>query len=61
VSGETWKKCKIGLFRPEEIQSQQNKSASSELSFYSLLKDFSDDSIGHSVADYHLSYGSQYC
>jgi len=58
VGSETWKKCKIGLFRPEEIQSlQNNKSAATQL----LLKDFGDGGIGHSVADYHLFYGSQHC
>jgi len=58
VGSETWKKCKIGLFRPEEIQSlQNNRSAATPLP----LKDFGNDNIGHSVADYHLFYGSQHC
>ena len=53
MGSETWKKCKIGLFRPEEIRSlQNNKSAATRCSFYILLKDFTDDNIGHSVVDY---------
>ena len=57
MGSETWKKCKTGFFRPEEIQSlQNNNSAATQLP----LKGFSDDNIGHSVADYHLFYGSQY-
>jgi len=58
VGSETWKKCKIGLFRFEEIQwLQNNKSAATQLPF----KDFGDDNIGHSVAYYQLFYGSQHC
>jgi len=61
VGSETSKKCKIGLFRPEEIQSLQNgKSAAKQSSFYILLKYFTDDNIEHSVVDYHPFYGSQY-
>ena len=61
MGSETWKKCKIGLFRSEEISSlQNNKSAATQPSFYILLKDFTDDNIEHSVVDYHLFYGSQY-
>ena len=60
VDGETWRRCKIGLFRPEEIQLlQNNKSATTQLSFYIFLNDFIDDNIGHSVVDYYLSYCSQ--
>jgi len=55
VGSETWKQCKIGLFRPEEIQSlQKDKSAATQCSFYILLKDFTHDNIRHSVVDYHL-------
>jgi len=58
---ETWKKCKIGLFRPEEIRSlQNNKSAAAQHSFYILLKGPTDDNVRHSVVDYHLFYSSQY-
>jgi len=61
VGSETWKKCNIGLFRPEEIRSlQNNKSAATQRSFYILLKDFTVDNIGYSVVDYHLFYGSKY-
>ena len=57
----TWKRCKMGLFRPEEIRSlQNNKSAATRYSFRILLDGFTDDNIGHSVVDYHLFYGSQY-
>ena len=49
VGSETWKKCKIGLFRPEEIKPPQNgKSAATQCSFYIILKDFTDDNIGFS-------------
>jgi len=38
VGSETWRKCKMELFRPEEIQSMQNnKSAATQRSFYILL------------------------
>jgi len=58
---ETWKRCKIWLFRPEEIQSlQNNKPAATHCSFRVLLKEFTDDNIGHSVVDYHLFYDGQY-
>jgi len=61
VGSETWERCKIGLFRPEEIRSlQNNKSAVAQHSFYILLKYFTNDNIGHSVVDYHRLYGSQY-
>jgi len=61
VGSETWKKCKIGLFGPEDIRSLQNiESVVTQCSFYILLKDFTHDNIGHSVVDYHLFYGSQY-
>jgi len=44
---ETWKKkCKIGLFEPEEIRLlQNNKSAATQHSFHIFLKDFTDDNI----------------
>jgi len=52
MGGETWKKCKIGLFRPEDIRLlQSNKSAATQCSFYILLRDFTDDNIGHSIVD----------
>jgi len=61
VGSETWKRCKIGPFRLEEIRSlQNNKSATTQRSFRILLNEFTDDNIGHSVVDYHLFYGSQY-
>ena len=61
MGSETWKMCKIRLFRPEEIRSlQNNKSAATQHSFYILSKSFTDDNVGHSVVDYHLFYSSQY-
>ena len=61
MGSETWRRCKIGLFRPEEIRSlQNNKSAATQSSCYILLKDFTDDNIGHPVIDYHPFYGVQY-
>jgi len=61
MGSETWKKCKIGLFRPGEIRSlRNNKSAATQRPFYILLKYFTDDNIRHSVVDYHLFCGSQY-
>ena len=61
MGGETWGRCRIGLFRPEEIRwLQDNKLAATQCPFYILLRDFTDDNIGHSVIDYHLFYGARY-
>ena len=50
VGSKTWKECKIGFIRSEEIWSlQNNKSAATRPSFYILLKDVTDDNIGGSV------------
>ena len=38
----------------------RDKLEATQLYIYNLLKDFSDGNIGHSVADYHLFYGSKY-
>jgi len=53
MGSESWKNCKIGLFRPVDIRSLQNHmSAAANTTLVSdLIKRFNDDNAGHSVAD----------
>ena len=57
VGSETWNKCFSDL---KKSDGRRTISVATQRSFYILLKDFTDDNIGHSVIDYHPFYRTQY-